>query len=223
MESVNLFQFDVAWNTCKLCFSILLVICCPLFHFLFYFAQMKCLVFLICRNYRDVTASKKPSLGLMILDTARCFRAISCQWFYRIACLVCNVHVYRHLKPLTPPAPSHTPTPPGLCQCIDSPEGVVPHRLTFSWWGCYGLCLRHKPTELAHSLFWCCICVCLYGPFTRISFHKFSWQFSAVSLCFSGPISALLVLSTIYLFVKVSLRLDIILCGWLGLKHLITN
>ena len=25
--------------------------------------------------------------------------------------------------------------------------------LTFSWWGCYGLCLRHKPTELADSLY----------------------------------------------------------------------
>ena len=28
-----------------------------------------------------------------------------------------------------------------------------PGRLTFTWWGCYGLRLRHKPTELAHSLF----------------------------------------------------------------------
>ena len=26
-----------------------------------------------------------------------------------------------------------------------------PHGLTFTWWGCYGLCLRHQPTELAHS------------------------------------------------------------------------
>ena len=28
-----------------------------------------------------------------------------------------------------------------------------PRGLTFSWWGCYGLCLRHKPIELAHSLY----------------------------------------------------------------------
>ena len=30
-------------------------------------------------------------------------------------------------------------------------------KFTFTWWGCYGLCLRHKPTEHAHSfiLFLC--------------------------------------------------------------------
>ena len=28
-----------------------------------------------------------------------------------------------------------------------------PSRLTFRWWRCYGLCQRHKPTELAHSFF----------------------------------------------------------------------
>ena len=26
-------------------------------------------------------------------------------------------------------------------------------RLTFTWWGCYGLCLWHKPTELARSCY----------------------------------------------------------------------
>ena len=26
-----------------------------------------------------------------------------------------------------------------------------PRGLTFLWWGCHCLCLRHKPTELAHS------------------------------------------------------------------------
>ena len=36
-----------------------------------------------------------------------------------------------------------------------------------------------------------------YGPFNCISFHKFSRQLSAFSLCFSGLTSALLVLSTI--------------------------
>ena len=58
-----------------------------------------------------------------------------------------------------------------------------------------------------------CVCFCLYGPFNYISFHKFSWQLSAFSLCSSGLISALLVLSTIYLIMKVSLSPDIILCG----------
>ena len=42
---------------------------------------------------------------------------------------------------------------------------------------------------------------------------------SAFSLCSSGLTSALLVLSTIYLFMKVSLSPDIILCGLRGLKH----
>ena len=28
-----------------------------------------------------------------------------------------------------------------------------PHGLTFSWWGCHGLCLGHKPAELAHSFY----------------------------------------------------------------------
>ena len=51
------------------------------------------------------------------------------------------------------------------------------------------------------------------GPFNRILFHKFSRQLSAFSLCSSGLISALLVLSTIYLFMKASLSPDIILCG----------
>ena len=31
-------------------------------------------------------------------------------------------------------------------------DSTRPHHAgSFTWWGCYGLCLRHKPTELAHS------------------------------------------------------------------------
>ena len=45
-----------------------------------------------------------------------------------------------------------------------------------------------------------------YGPFTCISFHKFSRQPSVFSLCSPSLISALLVLSTIYLFLKVFLN-----------------
>ena len=100
------------------------------------------------------------------------------------------------------------------------PNGCSP-RLPFTWWGC---CHRHKPTEPAHSFLVCsCVYFCLYGPFNCISFHKFSRQLSAFSLCSSGLISALLVLSTIYLFMKVSLSPNVILCGWLGLKHQLTN
>ena len=99
-----------------------------------------------------------------------------------------------------------------------------PRGLTFTWWGRCGLCIWHKPSKLAHSFLFCsCVCFCLYGPFDCISFHKFSRQFSAFSLGSSGLISASLVLSTIYLFMKVSLSPDRILCGWLGLKHQATS
>ena len=85
------------------------------------------------------------------------------------------------------------------------------------------VCWR-KPTELAYSFLFCpCVCFCLYGPFNCISFHKLSWQLSTFSLSSFGLISAILVLRTIYLFVKVSLSPHIILCGWLGLKHQLTN
>ena len=67
-----------------------------------------------------------------------------------------------------------------------------PCGLTFSWWGCYGSCLRHKPTERAHSFLFCsCVCFCLSSPLNCISFHKFSRQLCAFSLCSSGLISAL--------------------------------
>ena len=58
-----------------------------------------------------------------------------------------------------------------------------------------------------------CIYFCLYGAFNCILLHKFSQQLSAFSLGSSGLISAFLVHSTIYLFMKVSLSPDIILCG----------
>ena len=46
---------------------------------------------------------------------------------------------------------------------------------------------------------------------------------SAFSLCSSDLISAVLVLSTRYLVMKVSFSPDIILCGWLDLKHWLTS
>ena len=95
-----------------------------------------------------------------------------------------------------------------------------PGGLTFTWWGCCGLCLWNKPAELDHTFSFCsCLYFCLSGPFKCISFHKFSRQLSAFSLCSSGLLSASWVRSTIYLLTKVSLSPDIILCGWLGLKH----
>ena len=110
-----------------------------------------------------------------------------------------------------------SPLPPYTLPC-------GPHGLTFTWWGCCGLCHWHKPAELAHSFLFCsCVCFCLNAPFNWISFHKFSLQLSIFSLCSSGLISALWVLSTICLCMKVSLSPDIILYGWLGLKHQLTN
>ena len=92
--------------------------------------------------------------------------------------------------------------------------GMRSHELTFTWWGCCGSCQRHKPSELAHSFLFCfCVYFCLYGPFSCISFHKFSRQLPAFSLCSPGLISAIVVLSTTYLFMKVSLSPDIILCA----------
>ena len=46
---------------------------------------------------------------------------------------------------------------------------------------------------------------------------------SPFSFCSSDLISALLALSTIYLFMKVSLSPDIIPCGWLGSKYQLAN
>ena len=86
----------------------------------------------------------------------------------------------------------------------------------------------HEPAELAHFSFFflysTLVSVSVFMALsTCISFRKFSQQLSAFSLCFSGLISALLVLSTMYLFTKVSFAPDIILCNWLGLKHQLTN
>ena len=62
-----------------------------------------------------------------------------------------------------------------------------------------------------HSALGVCFCVC--GPFNCISFNKFFGQLSAFSLNSSGLIFALLGLSAIYLFLKVSLNGQIgVLC-----------
>ena len=50
-----------------------------------------------------------------------------------------------------------------------------------------------------------CVCFCLYGPFSCISFHKFSRKLSAFSLCSSDLISALLVFHLIIIYHHLSL------------------
>ena len=99
------------------------------------------------------------------------------------------------------------------CEGTESLLCNSPHRLTFTWWGCYGLCLRHKPTKLARSF--CSVLlsvsVFIYGPFKYFSLHEFSRQLSAFSFCSSGlSFYALSLISTICLFMKVSLSPDII-------------
>ena len=74
------------------------------------------------------------------------------------------------------------------------------------------------------TLFILFLCLCLSFKALSPVFNSInSPDNSPLSDCSAGLISALLVLSTTYLFTKVSLSPDIILCGWLGLKHQLTN
>ena len=96
-----------------------------------------------------------------------------------------------------------------------------PRGLTFTWWGCCGLCQRHKPKPKSCLPTPFVLCLFLsYGLFNCISFNTFSRQLSpfSLSLCSFGLNSALLVLSTIYLYLEVFLSPDIILYGWLDLS-----
>ena len=80
--------------------------------------------------------------------------------------------------------------------------------------------------EFAHSFLFCsCVCFCLYGPFSCISFHKSSRQFSAFTLCSSRLISALLFFVFFnYISLYESLPSpDITRSGWVGSKHQLTN
>ena len=72
---------------------------------------------------------------------------------------------------------------------------VLPRWLTFAWWGCCGLCLWHKPTELAYSFLFCsCFCFCFRDPFNCISSHEifpttlhFLTLFFRSYFCLIGP------------------------------------
>ena len=107
--------------------------------------------------------------------------------------------------------------------CISRHQWTVPAG-SLSRGGDVTVYVWHKSTEPAQSFLFCsCVFFCPYSPFNCISFHKFSRQISVFWLCSSGLISALLVLSTISLFMKVSFSPGIILSGWLGSKHQLTN
>ena len=95
--------------------------------------------------------------------------------------------------------------------------------LPFTWRRCYDLRLTWN-NQACPFLFILCLCLflslCPYQP------YFISWILSTtlrfLTLFFRSYL-CLLVLSTTFLFMKVSFRSDIILCGWLGLKHQLTN
>ena len=95
-----------------------------------------------------------------------------------------------------------------------------PRGLTFSWWGCYDLCLRHKPAKLAHSFYSVLVPVSVFIALSTV-FQSINSPDTSPLCHFSSGL--ILVLSTIYLFMTVFLSRDIIICGWLGLKHQLTN
>ena len=82
-----------------------------------------------------------------------------------------------------------------------------PRRLSFTWWGCCGLCFWHTLSKLAHSFLFCsCVCFYLYGAFNCISFSKFSRQLSTYSLCSSGLISICFTGPFNYMYISLSLK-----------------
>ena len=91
---------------------------------------------------------------------------------------------------------------------------VVPGKITSMWWERYGLCQPSLPTPFYSVLVSISVFMALSTVFHSITFSR---QLAAFSLCSSGLFffffSAFLVLSVIYLFMKVSFSPDIILCG----------
>ena len=91
-------------------------------------------------------------------------------------------------------------------------------------WGCCSLCFRHKPTKFAYCFLFIFLSVLvfvfIYMALSTV-FHSINSPDN--SLLSHSVLPALLVLSTIHLFMKVPFSPDIILCGQLGLKHQLTN
>ena len=81
--------------------------------------------------------------------------------------------------------------------------------------------INHRACPLLFVLF-----LCLFVSLWPFPLYCIPWILQT-TLCFLTlffwSLSALVVLSTVYLFMKVSLSPDIILCGWLGLGHQLTN
>ena len=154
-------------------------------------------------------------------------------WISAAACSAtiwgCNCHKRSlrtgtcHPLTMTTPKCQHTPTPlqqPWISWLIISftswrfPSFASPHGLTFTWWGCCGLCLWPKPTELAHSFYSVLVSVSVFMALSTV-FHSInSPDNSPLShSVLPGLISAFLVHSAIYLFMKAFFSPDMTLCG----------
>ena len=82
-----------------------------------------------------------------------------------------------------------------------------------------------SPTNWACPLLFI-LFLCLFLSLWPFQLYSILWILPTtlcLVLCSSGLISALPVLSTKHLFMKVSFSPAIILCSWLGLKHQLTN
>ena len=96
--------------------------------------------------------------------------------------------------------------------------GWRPRGLTFTWWGLCGLC--YGQPSLSSPFYSVLVTISVFLALSAVFQSINSPGNSPFSHCL---ISALLVLSTRYLCIKVSFSPHLILCGWLGLKHQLTN
>ena len=98
--------------------------------------------------------------------------------------------------------------------------------IPFSWCGCYGLSLRHKLTEFAHSFCSVLVSVSVFMALSTVFHSTNSPDISPLShsvllvFLFLPYWSFQLYIS---LWKSSSALIIIILCGWLGLKHQLTN
>ena len=95
--------------------------------------------------------------------------------------------------------------------------------LTFTWWGCYDLCQRHKPAELAHSFFSVLVSVSVFVALSTV-FHSINFPDSHL---FSHSVLPVLSLpywsfQLLHLFMKVSLSCDVT-PSYLGSQQQLSN
>ena len=119
-------------------------------------------------------------------------------WGIKYTLSVTQVHTHCQLHRCTPCLfPQH------MCHTFSATEHS-PHGLTFTWGICCGLYLWHKPTEVAHSFWSVLVSISVLLAFLTVFYSINSPENSPPS--HSVLISVSLVLSTTYLFIKVSLQ-----------------